>query len=229
MINSLSIILIGLILFFTEGTILVNAEDKPPLLSKPTVFDYGQITPKQVLPPVINTPREPSPPASTITPPPLPPSKPGPLSTGLQQNIINNAALAIETAKKIKTYLTAGKIWTRVAPMGEIEIKAAIIYDGTVIATLHFNPSNASILPIGIHSTATEASPQIIENIRHNLNTIISHLEIFNGAEYREVENVWCIPLVYKNMIVTYLKVYSDGIHIIPDYLANQELQAYGI
>jgi len=113
-------------------------------------------------------------------------------------------------------------------PRGEVEVKAAIVYDGTAVAVLHFNPSSGSILPLGIHVVETGVSPQIIENIKRNLPTIVSSLKILNGAEYRAPESAWCIPLAYKNMIVAHLKIYTDGIHIIPDYPANQEMQAYG-
>ncbi len=131
------------------------------------------------------------------------------------------------TAKKAKVYLTPGKIWTTVGPRGEIEIKAAILYDGTAVAVLHFSPVDGSLLPLGVHPIVNSSSVQI-ENIKNNLPSIVNALEVLNGAEYREPENSWVVPLAYKGMIVAHLKIYADGIHIVPDYPANQEMQLYG-
>ncbi|WDN88001.1 hypothetical protein BuS5_00969 [Desulfosarcina sp. BuS5] len=227
-------IVILLALFLIGGITMVNAQDKPPLLDRPTVSGYGHTLvpppppPGQVPPPppqgVVQSP----PPAPGLTPPPPPPPQPGSPSTGVYQDIINNASLAVATAQKAKAYLSAGKVWSMTGLRGEVEVKAAIVYDGTAVAVLHFNPSSGSILPLGIHVVETGVSPQIIENIKRNIATIVSSLKILNGAEYRAPESAWYIPLASKNMIVAHLKIYTNGIHIIPDYPANQEMQAYG-
>ena len=218
-------IVILLALFLIGGITMVNAQDKPPLLDRPTVSGYGHTLVPPPPPPqrVVQSP----PPAPGMTPPP-PPLQPGTPSTGVSQDIINNASLAVATAQKAKAYLSAGKVWSMTGPRGEVEVKAAIVYDGTAVAVLHFNPSSGSILPLGIDVIETGVSPQLIENIKRKLPTIVSSLKILNGAEFRAPESAWCIPLAYKNMIVAHLKIYSDGIHIIPDYPANQEMQAYG-
>jgi len=212
-----------LALFLIGGITMVNAQDKPPLLDRPTVSGYGHT----LVPPPPPGQVPPPPPAPGMTPPP-PPPQPGTPLTGVSQDIINNASLAVATAQKAKPYLSAGKVWSMTGPRGEVEVKAAIVYDGTVVAVLHFNPSSGSILPLGIDVVETGVSPQLIENIKRKLPTIVSSLKILNGAEFRTPESAWCIPLAYKNMIVAHLKIYTDGIHIIPDYPANQEMQAYG-
>ena len=157
-----------------------------------------------------------------------PPAQPKPILSRLPQEIVKNASLAVTTAQKAKKYLTAGRVWSMVGPRGEVEVKAAIIYDGTAVAVLHLNPSDGSLLPLGISPVETKVSPQVIENVKRNLPAIVNSLEILNGAEYREPESAWCIPLAYKNMIVAHLKIYVDGTHVVPDYPANQEMQTYG-
>ncbi len=112
-------------------------------------------------------------------------------------------------------------------PRGETEVKAAITYDGVAVAVLRFNPADGKILPEGMPPTFYGTNFQI-ENIRSQLPAIIEKLEVLNGAEYREPENAWAVPLAYNGMIVAHLKVYTDGIHIVPDYPANQEMQTYG-
>ncbi len=198
-ISILTLVLIG------EIT-MANSQDKPPLLNTPSGHEYGQTPPppmKQVLPP--------------------PPS--GPLS-GIQQNLSRNAVTAVATAKKVKAYLTPGNVWIMTAPRGEIEVKAAIIYNGMAVAVLHFNPKDGALLPLGIHPRAFGVNPPL-ETIKRNLPSIVGELDVLNGAEYREPENAWIVPLAYKKMIVAHLKLYIDGIHVIPDYLANQEMRAY--
>jgi len=204
-------IVLTLVLTLVGGMTMANAQDKPPLLGTPSGPGYGQ-----------------TPPAPGIAPPPMPPAQPRPVSSRNPQEIAKNATLAVTTAQKAKKYLTAGRVWNMVGPRGEVEVKAAIIYNGIAVAVLHFNPSDGLLLPLGIPSVETEVSPQVIENVKRNLPVIVNSLEILNGAEYREPESAWCIPLAYKNMIVAHLKIYVDGIHVVPDYPANQEMQAYG-
>ncbi|MCD6435857.1 MAG: hypothetical protein J7L15_05665, partial [Clostridiales bacterium] len=199
------------VLTLIGGMIMANAQDKPPLLD---------ISSSQ------------TPPILRIAPQPVSPAQSMPVSSRIPQEIVKNAPLAVITAQKAKKYLTPGKVWSSVGPRGEVEIKAAIIYDGIAVAVLHFNSSDGMLLPLGIHPVEIGVSPQVIEgvikNVKRNLPAIVNSLEILNGAEYREPESVWCIPLAYKDMIVAHLKIYVDGIHIVPDYPANQEMQAYG-
>jgi len=221
-----STIVLTLALVFIGRTIVANAQDKPPLLTMPSGFESGQIPvpPGQVPAPRGEAIAPPPPVPGMMQPPPPRPARP---LTGIQQNIINNASLAVATAQKAKAYLSAGKVWSMTAPRGEVEVKAAIVYEGTAVAVLHFNPLDNSLLPVGVRPAAIGLPPQI-ESIKRNLPAIVSDLEILNGAEYREPENAWIIPLAYKGMIVAHLKVYADGIHIVPDYPANQEMRGYG-
>ncbi len=102
-----------------------------------------------------------------------------------------------------------------------------LLHERTAVAVLHFNPADGSLLPPGLHPIAgITAVP--VESIRNNLPTIIRDLEVLNGAEYREPESVWVVPLAYKGMIVAHLKIYVDGIHVVPDYPASREMQLYG-
>ena len=204
-------IILTLVLTLIGGMIMANAQDKPPLLgisSSQTLSTLG------------------------IAPQPVPPAQSMSVSSRIPQESVKNASFAVITAQKAKKYLMPGKVWSMVGPRGEVEIKAAIIYDGIAVAVLHFNSSDGMLLPLGIHPVEIGVSPQVIEqvikNVKRNLPAIVNSLEILNGAEYREPESVWCVPLAYKDMIVAHLKIYVDGIHIVPDYPANQEMQAYG-
>ena len=209
-----------LILIF-GGFNMVLAQEKPPLLGSPTNTRQRENVP---LPGGQTAPTPPL--QGKIKPPPAQQlsSPQPPIVNSLP---LNNASHAVETAKKAKELFTAGKIWTVTGPRGETDVKAAILYEGIVVAVLHFNPIDGSLLPIGFHPLTSGATVQI-ESIRNNLPKLINSLEVLNGAEYREPESVWAVPLAYKGMIVAHLKIYMDGIHIVPDYPANQEMKAYG-
>ncbi len=150
------------------------------------------------------------------------------LSPEMQQKVIKNATVAISTAKRAKAYLTPGKVWLWTEPTGEKVIKAALLYEGIVVTVIHFNPLNGSLLPCGLHSAVFEVKNPQIESVKSTLPKIVSKIQVLDGAEFREPENAWAIPLAYDGMIIGHLKVYSDGTHIVPDYPANQEMNAYG-
>ncbi len=199
-----------LMLLITGGIAMTKPQEKPPLLNTQSSTVYGQPMPmRQPVPP---------PPGQAAPPPQI---------GGPSKIQLSNASLAVATAKKAKSYLTAGKVWAVIGPRGETDIKAAILYDGTAVAVLHFNPEDGSILPLGVHPIVGMTTDQI-ENIKKEVPAIVEGLEVLDGAEYREPENAWVVPLAYKNMIIAHLKIYVDGIHIIPDYPANQEMQLYG-
>ena len=238
--NVFKIFLLTLVLFLVGGIVMTNTQDKPPLLNN------SQDNPQQK-PPLLSTPQNSvygqvasPPPSGQVLPPPppgqpVPPPPPPPEQATLQPQAsrllngvqLKNASLAVATAKKAKPFLVAGRIWTMTGPRGEVEVKAAILYDGIAVAILHFNPADGSILPLGVHPVVIKTTAQLV-NIKDNLPAIIRAIEVLDGAEYREPENAWVVPLAYRNMIVGHLKVYVDGIHIVPDYPANQEMQLYG-
>ena len=205
------VVTVLLVLIITGGIAMTKPQEKPPLLNSQTSTVYGQPMPM----------RQP------VPPPPPGQAAPPPQIGSLSKIQLSNASLAVATAKKAKSYLTAGKVWAVIGPRGETDIKAAILYDGTAVAVLHFNPEDGSILLLGVHPIVGMTTDQI-ENIKKEVPAIVEGLEVLDGAEYREPENAWVVPLAYKNMIIAHLKIYVDGIHIIPDYPANQEMQLYG-
>ena len=143
------------------------------------------------------------------------------------QTLLNNLSAAISTVQKIGSLLTPGKVWTTRAPAGEIEVKAGILYQGSVVAVLHFNPLDGSVLPLGINPRVYQNTCQI-QAVKSRLTTLIHELRILPAAEFREPEASWAFPVALGNTIVAHLKVYYDGIHIVPDYPANQEMTYYG-
>ena len=105
--------------------------------------------------------------------------------------------------------------------------KAALVYQGVAVGTLEFDPASGEILPCGYQPRTFRAA--ISTNaIKQELPSIIANLKVLNGAEYRDPERSWLVPLSYNSRIVAHMKVYYDGVHIVPDYHANQEMRVYG-
>ena len=143
------------------------------------------------------------------------------------QTLLANLQQAVVTVEKLNKLFTPGNVWIMRGPTGEIEIKGGLLYQGAVVAVLHFNPINGTILALGIN-------PHVFQNnigmqsIKSNLITTIGNLKILPVAEFMEPQNCWSFPLVMGSTIVASIKVYYDGIHILPDYMANQEMISYG-
>ncbi len=167
----------------------------------------------------------PGPPAPEL--PVAPPPGPGIGQTIPAQTLLNNVSTAATTVQKIMNLLTAGKVWIKKGRAGEIEIKGGVLYQGSVVAVLNFNPVDCSVLPLGIHTSIHQNTYQI-QTVKARLTTVIHELKILPAAEFREPEASWVFPVALGNRIVAHLKVYYNGIHIVPDYPANQEMTYYG-
>ena len=113
------------------------------------------------------------------------------------------------------------------APAGEVVVKAAILYQGVAVGALEFDPVNGVLLPRGYHPRVYNAAISV-ERIKGELPGIIARLQVLSGAEYREPEACWAVPLAVDGKIVAHVKVYYDGIHIVPNYPVDQEMRAYG-
>ncbi len=217
-------------LFYPVPYSMAEQNTVPPLLVQQPA---AQPPPPGVLPsapPAPGTP--PGPPAPGTPPgPPVAPPPPGPgIGQAIpEQTLLNNLPTAVTTVQKIGSQLIPGKVWTMRGPTGEVEVKAGILYQGSVVAVLHFNPVDGSVFPIGIHTrTYQNQNTNQLQAIKTRLTTVIHGLKILPVAEFMEPEASWCFPVAFGNKIVAHLKVYYDGIHIVPDYPANQEMTYYG-
>jgi len=212
---------IFIILAVTTGTCLaqttaIQQDSAPPLL-----LQQGTAMAPQ------------SPPIGPATAPPynVPPPSPGPgipvVQTISTQTLLSKLPQAVNSAQAARKLLMPGKVWIMRAPAGEVEIKAGLLYQGVAVAVLHFNAQDGSVLPLGInpHNSQDIVS---VETVKRSLSAIVQDLKILPVAEFLEPETSWSFPIVYNNIIVAHLKVYYDGIHIMQDFPANQEMSFYG-
>ncbi|RLB79422.1 MAG: hypothetical protein DRH24_12630 [Deltaproteobacteria bacterium] len=212
------------------------------LLIVPLTFGYARntIAQQNVTPPLLiqqNTiPAVPSP-EPGVPPPTGPAGIPGhplPCPTGIPvvqtipaQTLLANLPQAVVTTEKLNRLLAPGKIWFMRTPAGESEIKGGLLYQGVVVTVLHFNPLDGSVLPLGINPHEYRSNVQI-QSIKSSLSSVIGKLTVLPAAEFIEPEACWSFPVAMDSKIVARLKVYYDGIHVIQNYAANQEMIFYG-
>ncbi len=162
--------------------------------------------------------------------PPSPP--PGPAGVPVVQTIpiqtlLANLPQATTTAGELSKLLSLGKVWIMSGPAGDSDIKCGLLYKGVVVAVLHINPADGSVLPLGINPHTYQSNIDI-NSIKSALSSVIENLKILQAAEFMEPEACWSFPIAVGNKIVAHVKIYYDGIHVIEDYAANQEMSYYG-
>ncbi len=178
--------------------------------------------------PVGNKPLPPAPEA-TLPPSFSPPSAPGipVIQTISAKALMENLPRALVTVQKLSTQFMPGKVWIIRAPDGQREIKGGVLYQGVVVAVLHFSPMDGSILPSGVNSHSYVGNVSI-QSVKSGLSAAVSKLKILPAAEFIEPEASWSFPLVYQDFIVAHIKILYDGIHVIQNYPENQEMTFYG-
>ena len=137
-------------------------------------------------------------------------------------NTAENAQKAVSFARAMLGTLAVGKVWRHTAPRGELEIKGALNLDGEAVCVLHFSPEDGSLLPKGLHALA-EGKPEAISIVESKLKKVSEDLTVLDGAEFREPESCWAIPVAHQGRIVAHLKVSADGSKILPDRKAIEE------
>lgn len=137
-------------------------------------------------------------------------------------NTMENASKAIDTARDALNRLTPGRIWKHEAPHGT-ELKGSLMYGDVHVAMVHFSGEDASVLPKGLHGLS-QGTPEIMKQIESNLKTLAGQLKILEGAEFREPEECWAIPIAYQGRIVSHIKVSADGSALMADKKILKEL-----
>jgi hypothetical protein len=137
-------------------------------------------------------------------------------------NIPDNAIKAVAAARECIRFLTPGKVWTGRTPHGDFEVKGSLMLEDTAVLALHFSPEDGSVLPKGLHGIS-ESKPEVPGIVGSLLENIAKELEVLDGAEFREPESCWAVPVAYRNRIVAHIKVSGDGGDVLPDKKAQED------
>ncbi len=215
--STVSFILIMLFYFVPIRYLIAQNNVTPPLLMQ------------QSQTPLVPAAGPGVPPPPTPGVPPLPPGQSGiPIvQTIPTETLLSNLQQAITTTSNLNRLLSAGKVWLMRSPNGEIEIKGGVLYQGAIVAVLHFKPLDGRVLPLGINPHVFQNNIEI-GRVKSNLSAVIGNLKILRVAEFMEPEACWSFPVAIGNIIVAHIKIYYDGIHVLQDYIANQEMAFYG-
>lgn len=153
----------------------------------------------------------------------MPPHKKPGTTPSQAFNTMKNAAKAIDTACDALPELKPGQIWKHEAPHG-IEIKGSLKKGNIHVAVIHFNGEDASVLPRGLHGLS-EGRPEIFKLIEDKLKKLPQQMKVLEGAEFREPEECWAIPIALEGRIVSHLKVSADGGILLEDKKIAKELK----
>lgn len=138
-------------------------------------------------------------------------------------NTPENAIAAVTTGRTSLIRVQAGPVWTKCAPRGDYEIKGCLLLAGEPVVVLHFSPEDGSLLPKGLHALSA-GRPEVSQLVEKQLSMIVSEVTVLDGAEFREPEFCWVVPVAHKGRIVGHLRVTADGTAVIADMRAKDEL-----
>ncbi len=138
-------------------------------------------------------------------------------------NTAENALKAVSAARACLSELVPGEVWRHRAPHG-IDIKGSLKTNGEHVLVLHFSSEDGSVLPKGLHGFSEGAS-SVLDAIRESLAGLAAKLTVLEGAEFREPESCWAVPVSFGGRIVSHFKVAADGSAVLPDKKALEELQ----
>jgi hypothetical protein len=138
-----------------------------------------------------------------------------------------NAMQSVATGRACISSLTPGKVWTKRGPHGEFELKGSLMLNDAAVIVLHFNPEDGGLLPKGLHAMS-EGKPDAVSMVTALLAKIPGEISVLEGAEFREPESTWAVPVAHKGRIVGHLHVSSDGAAVLPDRKAAEELKKTG-
>jgi len=137
-------------------------------------------------------------------------------AAGRALNTRENATKAVATSRACISALLPGRVWSHRAPRGEFEIKACLMLDDKPVTVLHFNPEDGSLLPKGLHALSA-GKEEVVATVEARLKSIPQEINVLDGAEFREPEFCWAVPLAHQGRIVGHIKVSADGANVVAD------------
>ncbi len=222
----------------TAETSVKDQNNPPPLLENNSSPYTGNVNPG--FPAYPEVPVQPGtagplppPPGALMTPgAPVPPPPGAAFSGGYSAAYSTDITpkkiqQVLSTVKEVRQYLKSGKIWILKGPGGELEIRGGIMYQGAVVSVINFSPVNGSVLPAEYRPVIYQENVSL-EKIKDQFEKIVNNMQILEGVWFSQPEACWIVPIAYRGEVIASLKIYHDGIHVIPDNNASREMAYYG-
>ncbi len=192
------------------GPILLNTGDTPQEgPPQPPEPPPGEPPPPPGAPP----PSPPSPPGVPPSPPPPPGAPPEPPQVSAPA--LANIAQAMTTAREVKAQMSISAPWVLTGPAEDVQVKATLLYQGIAVGELRFDPVTGTPLPMGYPPVSVTQQPDL-QAIASNAPHILQDLHVLPGVTYRAPEEAWVVPLAFNGSIVAELRIYADGVQVIP-------------
>ena len=152
---------------------------------------------------------------------PFPPIRRGPIRESRSLNP-EDAARAIELVKQAVQFFRAGE------PIVHPDhIDVPVMYLDFAIDRVHYDPRTGNPAPKG-GPPHCEPSAAGDRGAKERIDEILKEAYVLEGAEFREPEDCWVVPVAWKNFIILHVRVSADGKELIPDYPLTEEVRRYG-
>ncbi len=133
---------------------------------------------------------------------------------------------AIEVARDVLKFLVVGPPIIHVAPHGEVHIDVPLMYQGFALDRVHFDPKAMAPSPKGRPVRARMKAPSEAQ-VREVMEEVLEGLTVLEGAEFREPEWCWAVPIAWEHMIIAHIKVSAETGEVVPDYGLTQEVMRH--
>ncbi len=104
-------------------------------------------------------------------------------------------------------------------------VDVPVLYLDFAIDRVHYDPRTGTPSPKGAPPHA-EPSP---EGARESVEKALKEAVVLNGAEFREPEDCWVVPVAWKSFIILHVRVSADAKELIPDYHLTEEVRRHGL
>lgn len=136
------------------------------------------------------------------------------------------ALKAVETVKAAMPLLTAGTPLIKRGLRGEVHVDVPVTYMNFAVDRIHYDPYLKAPSPKGRPAKAwdVDVEPREVQRI---VEEVLKEAQVIQGAEYRESEDAWAVPVVWKGLIIMHVRVSYDGEQIVPDHALTEELRRH--
>jgi len=131
-----------------------------------------------------------------------------------------DAKKAIELVKQALPFFRAGE--PIVYPD---HVDVPVLYLDFAIDGIHYDPRTKSPRPKG----APYHGEPSTGGARERVDEILGEARVIEGAEFREPEDCWIVPVAWKSFIILHVRVSADGSELIPDYHLTEEVRRHGL
>ena len=104
-------------------------------------------------------------------------------------------------------------------------VDVPVLYLDFAIDRVHYDPRTGNPSPKG----APPHTEPRADDARERIDDVLKEAHVLEGAEFREPEDCWVVPVAWKSFIILHVRVSADGSELIPDYHLTEEVRRHGL